>query len=127
MREVICGDLTLAGDANSLSLKQEGAPTLTLRPAEVEAATQLIGIALSMETMQALPSKIDNSPFVIRFFEDHTLRLEAKDRDGSIRFTFQGGDSIIKAIRQAKEMSLDELRLENSPRGVAGGMTEFIP
>jgi hypothetical protein len=127
MREVKLGDLTLKTDVDCLSLSQGDKPALSLRPAEVGKATQLIGIALGMESKKALPSHIDNSPFVIRFFEDHTLRLEAKDRDGSIRFTFGGGDSVIKALHQAKEMSLDEQRLENSPRGAAGGMTEFIP
>jgi hypothetical protein len=127
MREVKLGDTTLTIDANNLSLRQDGTPALKMRPAEVDRVTKLIGIALSMESMQALPSKIDNSPFVIRFFEDHTLRLEAKDRDGSIRFTFGGGDGVIKALHQARDMSIDELRLGNNPRGVAGAMTEFIP
>jgi len=127
MREVKLGDLTLATDVDRLSISQDGAPSLTLTPFEVDKITQLIGIALGMEKAEALPSHINNSPFVIRFFEDHTLRLEAKDRDGSVRFTFAGGDSVIKALQQAREMSLDERRLGGSPRGTAGGMTEFIP
>jgi hypothetical protein len=127
MREVKLGDMTLRTDNDSLSLSQGGSPALKLRPAEVDSATKLIGIALGMESAQALPSHISNSPFVIRFFEDHTLRLEAKDRDGSIRFTFGGGDGVIKALHKARDMSIDELRLGNHPRGSGGGMTEFIP
>lgn len=80
---------------------------LELRPAEVEKATQIIGIALSMETLEAIPDHIKNSPFVIRFFEDERLALERSDAKGSVSFNWDEGDDLILALQAGLKIALN--------------------
>ena len=90
---------------------------LELSPAEVIKATHLVGIALGMESMPALPSHITNSPFVIRFFPEEVMRLEREDGPGSLPFSWDEGDSLIVALQQSQDIAVDERKLIKSPRG----------
>ena len=128
MKEITLGEFTVNTTPTGLTVSQKGQPPLALTPAEVDKITRLIGIGLGMETMQGLPSNIKHSPFVLRFFEDNTLRLEGIDREGSIRFSFREGDEVIRTFQAALAIALDEKRLESPPRGAisSGGGGEFI-
>lgn len=96
--------------ANEVVLSRDKAE-LRFSPAEGEKATYLIGIALSMETMDSVPSHITNSPFVVRFFQDDSLALERSDKAGSIPFTFHEGDNLIKAIRLGVQTAVNDRAL----------------
>ena len=127
MKSIIIGDFTVGTTKDGLTISQEGQPKLTATPAEVDKITRLIGIGLGMETMKGLPSHIKHSPFVLRFFEDNTMRLERTDQEGSLRFSFREGDEIIKVFQSGLAIAIDEKRLEDLPRGaIGGGMGDFI-
>lgn len=76
-------------------------------PAEADKATKIIGIALGMESMPVLPDFIPNSPFVVRFLEEGFCRLEREDGDGSVRFLWEEGDSLITTIQAALGMAIN--------------------
>ena len=127
MKEMIMGAYTIRTTQHGLEVGQESQPALTLTPSEVDKITRLIGIGLSMESMKGLPSNIKHSPFVLRFFEDNTLRLERIDQEGSLLFTFSKGDEMIRMFRSALSIAVDEKRLEELPSGaIGGGMEDFI-
>ena len=127
MKTIQLGAFTVETTPGGLKVSQEGQPALDLTPADIDKATRLIGIALGMETMKGLPSNIKHSPFVLRFFEDNTLRLERVDQEGSVRFSFREGDEVIRMFQSALDIALDEKRLEELPRGaIGGGMGDFI-
>ena len=93
-----------------------GEQQLLLAAAEADKATKLIGIALGMETMDALPDHITNSPFVIRFSANGTLSLERQDESGSISFEWADADDLIVAIQKGLNISIDKDILTNTPK-----------
>jgi hypothetical protein len=126
MKTMKLGAFTVTTNMTGLTVSQEGQPPIDLTPADIDKVTRLIGIGLGMETMKGLPSNIKHSPFVLRFFEDNTMRLERTDQEGSVRFSFQEGDEVIRTFQSALNITIDERRLENLPRGVAGAREDFI-
>lgn len=102
------------GNANDCTVRR-GAHTITLMPAEVDKATKIIGIALGMETLDAVPSHITNTPFVIRFFNDDMLALERNDTKGSIPFKFSEGDELITTLQQAQAICVNDRTLAKRP------------
>lgn len=126
MKTMQLGAFTVETSVVGLKVSQEGQPALDLTPADIDKVTRLIGIGLGMETMKGLPSNIKHSPFVLRFFEDSTLRLERIDQEGSLRFSFREGDEVIRMFRSALSIAVDEKRLEDLPRGAIGAREDFI-
>lgn len=102
------------GNENYATVKREGF-SLNLSPAEVDKATYIVGIALSMETLDAVPSHITNTPFVVRFFENDNLALERTDKKDSIPFTFAEGDELIMTLKQARDMAINSRMLSKRP------------
>jgi len=102
------------GNANVCIVKR-GEAALSLSPSEVDKATNIVGIALSMENLDAVPSHITNSPFVVRFFEGDMLALERLDAKGSIPFTFAQGDELITTLHQARSISVNDRTLSKRP------------
>lgn len=101
-------NFSFAGNENTITITRTGtSQKLELRPAEAEKATQVIGIALQMETMEVIPDHIKNSPFVIRFFEDNLLALERADSKGSVSFKWDEGDALILAIQSGLKIALN--------------------
>jgi len=101
-------NFSFAGNEHTVSVSRTGtSQKLELRPAEVEKATTIIGIALQMETMDAIPGHITNSPFVIRFFEDDLLALERADAKGSVSFKWDEGDELILAIQSGLKIAIN--------------------
>lgn len=101
-------NFSFAGNEHTVIVTRTGTTQkLELRPAEVEKATQIIGIALSMETMEVIPDHIKNTPFVIRFFEDNLLALERADAKGSVSFKWDEGDDLILAIQSGLKIALN--------------------
>ena len=113
-----------AADSNSIIIKR-GEFVLRLTPAEIDKATSLIGIALGMETMEALPDHITNTPFVVRFFEDDRLALERTDVKGSIPFTWAEADELILALHDGKKLAINERTLIKGPRSAGGGRVNY--
>lgn len=113
-----------SADANSITVKR-GEFVLRLVPAEVDKATSLLGIALGMETLDALPDHITGSPFVIRFFEDDRLALERADAKGSIPFTWAEADELILALHDGKKLAINERTLIRGPRSAGGARSQF--
>jgi len=95
----------------------EIAETLSLSPAEILKASNIIGLALRMESLPALPDHISSSPFVIRFLPTNNLRLERKDKKGSIRFEWNEGDELINALKAAESISINERTVVKAARG----------
>ena len=102
------------GDHNTAIVRREQ-DTIILTPAEVDKATYIVGIALGMETLDAVPSHITNSPFVIRFFDGDKLRLERNDAKGSIPFSFPEGDELILTLQQARAVCVNARTLNKRP------------
>jgi len=99
---------SFTGNEHTVAVTRTGTTQeLKLRPAEVEKATTIIGIALQMETMEAIPDHIKNSPFVIRFFEDDLLALERADAKGSVSFKWDEGDELILAIQSGLKIAIN--------------------
>lgn len=111
-----------SADANFITVKR-GDFSLKLSPAEVDKATGLVGTALSMETLEALPDHITGTPFVVRFFEDDRLALERTDNKGSIPFTWAEADDLILSLYDGKKIAINERTLIKGPRGT--GRTQF--
>lgn len=80
---------------------------ISMVPNEVDRATNLVGSALSVVSLSH-PNLINYSPFVVRFFEDNTLVLERSDQKGSVPFTVNEGDELIKTIHMGLGMCLNE-------------------
>jgi hypothetical protein len=117
------GRLFLPGaDANSITIKR-GEFVIRLSPAEVDKATHLVGVALGMETMDALPDHISGTPFVIRFFEDDRLALERTDNKGSVPFTWAEADDLILALHDGKKIAVNERTLIKGPRSAGKRVT----
>ncbi len=105
-------------DAYKCSVSRPDADeTLEFSPAEVDKATHLIGIGLSMKSMAVLPDHITGTPFVLRFFEDDFLRLERTDTKSTIKFRWGEGDELILALQAALAKAKDERTLVKGPRG----------
>ena len=114
-----------SADANSIIITR-GEFTLRLTPAEVDKATNLIGTALGMESLDALPDHITGSPFCIRMFEDNRLALERTDNKGSIPFTWAEADDLILALHDGKKIAINERTLVRGPRSAGGSRrTQF--
>lgn len=100
-------------------LISDGERVFKLTPAEVDRATALIGLALGMESLKALPSHITNKPFVVRFTPGDALFLERTDEGSSVNFTWSSADDLIKAIRSGLDIALDQQKLSPGARGAA--------
>jgi hypothetical protein len=82
--------------------------TLSMSQAEVEKATQILGIALSMSSHDTVPDHITGSPFVVRFFDNDMYALERNDDKGSIPFRGSEGDELIRCLHDALAMAINE-------------------
>lgn len=101
---------TVSGSEHGVTIVRSGSQpvqTIKLKPAEVEKATKIIGLALQMESLETVPGHITSSPFVIRFFEDDTLALERNDILGSVRFSWAEGDELINAIQSGLKIAIN--------------------
>lgn len=88
--------------------RSEGGHQLNMSPAEVDRATELVGIALSMVGLDKIPPHITNTPFVIRFFRRSVMALERSDSSGSLPFKVSEGDELITAIQMALGICLND-------------------
>jgi hypothetical protein len=92
---------------------------LTFAPGEAEALKAAVSFAGGMRDFVPLPPKIDFEQFTVHFNEDGTLVVaRATGTDGIITFNFNTVDTLILAIAQCLEMSIDKKRLDPSPRAV---------
>ena len=110
-------------DAHYITISRGDKFRLKLAPAEVDKATGLLGIALGMEAMSSLPSHIDGTPFVVRFFADNKLALERQDESGSIPFKWAEADELIVKLQDGLLISVNERKLVKGARGT--GATTF--
>jgi len=98
--------------------RNNGEFSLSVAPAEIDRASALLRIALSMETfVENGPSYIKDSPFVIRFFEDNTLALERTDGPGSVPFSWKETDDLMLALKDGLALAINERTLIKGPRG----------
>ena len=80
--------------------------------AEVELICQIVNIALSMQSLPALPPTIHNGRFTVQFKEDDTLGLFVGDgREGTIDFMWSEGDELILTLDAAQSIALNELKM----------------
>jgi len=79
---------------------------------ECEPIRQIVNIALSMESLKALPPEINNGRFTVQFKENDTLGLSANDgREGALGFTWSEGDELILTLDAAQGIALNALKL----------------
>lgn len=98
---------------------QRGAITVTrekgalrFTAAEAEPIRQLVNIALSMESLPALPPQINNGRFTVVFNENDTLSLSATDgREGALTFAWNEGDELILTVDAAQSIALNALKM----------------
>lgn len=79
-----------------------------MAPSEVEKATKVVGLALSMVGLPNVPDHINNTPFVVRFFPSRVFALERKDAGDSMPFRLHEGDVLITTLQMALGMCLNE-------------------
>jgi hypothetical protein len=91
---------------------------LKIAPAEADHLKQAISFAGGMRDFPNLPPSINYEQFVVRFFEDGTLIVSRATGQGEITFSFDTVDTLILAVTQALEISLDRKKLSPSPRCV---------
>jgi hypothetical protein len=82
---------------------------LTFASGEAAVIKELIGTALSMESLSVLPEKIDIHLFRIKFHEDDTLTLCTSDeRAGEVRFSWLQGDELITRVEDGYNMIMND-------------------
>lgn len=97
-----------------------GEHLLRFTPAEAEQIRSIINIALSMESLPALPPSIQNDKFLVRFNTDDTLFIDALDgRISGLKFDWSEGDDLIKVVDEGQALALNDLKL-----GVGGVTTK---
>ena len=106
-------------EADSETISIDG---LKIAPAEGADLKEAISFAGGMREFPKLPSYMPFHQFVIKFFDDGTLRiLRANSIDsGEIKFSFDTIDTLIIAITQAIDISVDKKKLDPSPRHSGG-------
>ena len=86
--------------------------TLKFMPAEADQIREIVNIALSMESLPALPPQINNGRFEVQFNENDTLGISGVDGiEGSVTFTWNEGDEFILTIDEAQKIALNEIKL----------------
>ena len=94
-----------------ITLTRNGA-VLRFTSGECDPIRQIVNIALSMESLPALPPAIHNGRFSLQFKEDDTLGLSSSDgREGELVFTWSEGDELILTVDAAQQIALNELKL----------------
>ncbi len=81
---------------------------IELTPSEVNKATHLIGLVLSMAGLDQVPDNIRHSPFVIRLFPKKEYAIEREDADGSLPFRWREGDELIDFFKMGLAKCLNE-------------------
>ncbi len=109
---------------NCRVIREDASEVIQFAPAEADKASEILGIALGMESLPVLQGHITNSPFVVRFLETGFCRLEREDGDGSISFLWEEGDQLIITLKLAVGMSINERTL-SGPAGSANGIQQF--
>lgn len=94
-----CGDIILGNDGEEQHL--------IFGSGEVTQIKELVGIALSMESLSVLPGHIDLGRFQVTFHEDNTLSLHAGER-GMVRFSWVQGDEVINLLESGYQLSMNE-------------------
>ena len=87
-------------------------------PAEADALKSAVSFAGGMRDFPQLPPSIEYEQFVVHFNEDGTLIVNRATGPGEIRLSFDTVDTLILAVAQALETSIDRKRLDPSPRAV---------
>lgn len=129
--EVTLGKFAIGHQRGVLSVRRvDEGESLKFMPAEAATIKELVGIALGMEELPALPKKIENNVFRLNFHSDDTLSLTATDgRKGEIPFTWREGDSFIKVVEEAFKLGMNDRILnvggvKNGPSFVDSNLTE---
>lgn len=81
---------------------------IDMAPAEVDKATDLIGLLMSMVESPVLPEFIKNTPFVIRVFPKQAYALERTDLAGSVPFRRNEADELIHVLKMGLGICLNE-------------------
>jgi hypothetical protein len=91
---------------------------LRIAPAEADALKAAVSFAGGMRNFPTLPPSINFEQFVVHFNEDGTLVVNRATGPGEIRFSFDTIDTLILTVAGALETSIDQKRLDPSPRAV---------
>ena len=103
------GDFAINSHQGVITItRTESRKQLSFAPSETAAATHIVGLALSMVNLDRIPDHIKNTPFVVRFFPGSVFALERVDQEGSIPFRLAEGDELIRVLRMAKDICLNE-------------------
>jgi len=98
----------LGSDQGDVSLGNEGeGQPMIFGSGEAAQIKELVGIALSMESLSVLPGNIDLGRFQIRFHEDNTLSLHCGE-DNGVRFSWIEGDEIINLVEDGYKLVMNE-------------------
>ncbi len=92
--------------------------SLTIAPGEADALKSAVSFAGGMRDFAQLPPKIEFEQFTVQFNEDGTLVVTRATGQGEIRFSFNTVDGLVLVITQLLGMSIDQKRLDPSPRAV---------
>ena len=95
---------------------------LKFTPSESNKITGLLGFAGGMANLKALPTQIEDTPFIIEFDEGGKHRLSREDTEQALEFMFEQTDDLIKAIQSILAISVDIQKIQPSiiPRGTIG-------
>ena len=90
----------------------------TYLPGQAAKITALIGFAGNMSNLKALPPQIEDTPFVIEFTEDGSLKLHSGNKDFCVPFKFEDTDDLIVLINNMVQVSIDSHTLRPHARGI---------
>lgn len=114
MQEINFDDFHITANMETVSISRDEG-SISFRPGEAERMTALIGIALRMESLIALPSHISNFPFKVVFNEDDSLEITREDMNKGLKLSWSEVDRFIQIVGEAVKISINDSTLNSSP------------
>jgi hypothetical protein len=110
MQAIKLGNFLVGTHQGNIYLSREGTDnSLLFNSGEADRVKELLGLALSMESLSKLPEHIDIDAIQIRFHPDNTLTLcTTGEREGEVNFTWIEGDELITRVEDGYKMAMNE-------------------
>jgi len=121
------GPFTVEVEMSNLVVRR-GESRLQFLPGEAGTAANILSMARQMQSMKALPDKIANKPWEVRFGSDGVLEWCRQGSKSGLKFGFDEADELVKAVNTALDKYVDAIRIRGGPAaGVAAFQTPDPP
>lgn len=116
MQQVTFTEWTVIADREDITLKEiDSTNQIKFRPAEVDKMSSILGMALQMESLKALPSQIVDTPFIVKFKEDDSLGFTRDNSSDEIVLTWRQIDGFLEVLRKAVAISVNDTTFNSNP------------